>query len=73
MNVKKLIKLLQKEDPEMRVVVQGYESGFDEVDSIHKTYITKQNKKEDKWWDGEFREATVDNNDETVILLPRKS
>lgn len=73
MRVKKLIKLLEKQDPEMRVVVQGYESGFDEVESLHRVSIMKNKRKQDKWWDGEFCETSLDDGDEFALLLPRKS
>ena len=73
MTVKKLIDLLHKEDPDMRVVVQGYEGGYDEVDSLHKVPIVKNKHKQDKWWDGEFLEVILDDADEVALLLPRKS
>ena len=31
MKVKELIQRLESEDPNMRVVIQGYEQGYDEV------------------------------------------
>lgn len=73
MKVKELIKRLSTEDPEMRVVVQGYEGGYDEVDSTHLVPITKNKHKQDKWWDGEFLEVVADDADEVALLLPRKS
>lgn len=73
MKVKELIERLSKEDLEMRVVVQGYEGGYDEVDSIHLVPIIKNKHKQDKWWDGEFLEVISDDSDEIALLLPRKS
>lgn len=73
MTVKKLIECLALEDPELRVVVQGYEGGYDEVDSTHLVPIIKNKHKQDKWWDGEFLEVVVDDADEVALLLPRKS
>lgn len=37
MKVKELIQKLQEFDPELPVVVDGYESGFDHVTTLHKT------------------------------------
>ena len=77
MKVKELIEYLALENPERRIVVDGYESGYDEVDKIKKVYI-KPNphksdpEKDDNWWDGEFQE-TLDKDCEIAILLPRKS
>ena len=73
MKVKELIQRLANQDPEMRVVVQGYEGGFDELDSIHLVSIAKNHHKQDKWWDGEFIETQVDDGEEVALMLPRKS
>jgi len=73
MTVKELINHLSDHDPSMRVVVQGYEGGYDEVDSTHLIPIVKNNHKQDKWWDGEFSEVVVDDADEIALMLPRKS
>jgi hypothetical protein len=73
MKVKELIQRLADKDPEMRVVVQGYESGFDELDTIYLVSIAKNSHKQDKWWDGEFIETQVDDGEEVALLLPRKS
>ena len=69
MKVKELIEHLQLLDPEMRVVVDGYECGYDEV---HCTQIKNviSNPKHSSW-EGEFRD--YQENAETVVLLPRKS
>ena len=73
MKVKELIQKLSEQDPEMRVIVQGYEGGYDEVDSLHLVPMIKNKHKQEKWWDGEFLEAVVDDADEIALLLPRKS
>jgi len=73
MKVKELIQRLTNQDPEMRVVVQGYESGFDELATFHLVAIAKNSHKQDKWWDGEFVETQVDDGEEIALLLPRKS
>ena len=70
MNVKELINLLSKEDPRMRVVIQGYEQGYDEVHSAEYTNIVPNTKKDRPWWDGEFND-TLDKTTEVALLLPR--
>ena len=73
MKVKELIKFLETYDPEMRVVVDGYESGYDEVKEAIQIGISKPNTKSDKHWEGEFEEVIVDDADDIALLLPRKS
>jgi hypothetical protein len=77
MTVRQLTELLALEDPNMRVVVDGYESGYDEpvkiryvniIPNLHK----EDNEKDDNWWDGEFKE-TLDRTAEIALVLPRKS
>lgn len=77
MTVKDLIEKLALEDPQKRVVVDGYESGFDEVDHLHNIKVIPNihrgdAEKDDCWWDGEF-ELSDNEEGEDVILLPRKS
>ncbi len=72
MTVEELIKRLASEDPMMRVVVDGYEQGYDEVGTFQYTRI-KPNASEDRpWWDGEFDQA-LDETSELALVLPRKS
>ncbi len=74
MRVKELLARLAIEDPEMRVVVDGYELGFDEPDNIRYVNMIPNLTKKD--WEGEFEELQI-NNDikgaELALLLPRKS
>jgi hypothetical protein len=77
MTVKKLIEKLSTEDPQKKVVVDGYESGFDIVDRISYVNVIPNPdhgdpEKDDRWWDGEF-ELSENQEGEDVILLPRKS
>ena len=73
MKIKELIEKLSQEDPEMRVVVTGYECGYDELQELITVGISKNLNKKDKWWEGEFHEAPKINSFETALLLPRKS
>ena len=61
MKVKELIQKLSQYDPEMRVVVDGYECGYDEVDEIRTIHIAPNPNVEEKDWEGEF-EFVVDEN-----------
>jgi hypothetical protein len=74
MRVKELIARLAVEDPEMRVVVDGYEQGFDEPDNVRYVNMIPNPTKKD--WEGEFEEVLL-NSDikgaELALLLPRKS
>jgi hypothetical protein len=70
MKVKELIKLLQEEDQEMKVVVDGYECGYDEVYCLNKINVVSNPTHSD--WEGEYYDD-FNNKGETVVLLPRKS
>ena len=72
MTVKELISRLQDEDPKMRVVLDGYESGFDELYTIAHTHIGKRRDEKDKnWYDGEFADVWKDSTAEVALYLPR--
>jgi len=57
MKVKELIELLQKHDPESIVVVDGYETGFDEVKEVEHLAGLKKLSPEKAYYDGEYQEA----------------
>jgi len=75
MKVKELIARLAIEDPEMRIVVDGYECGYDELDTVCFTKIAPNAKRKEKQWEGEFNEIVdfSDKEAEVAIYLPRKS
>lgn len=75
MTVKELIEKLSQEDPNKRVVVNGYETGFDEVDKILQVKIVPNINKDDKHWEGEFDEVYKKHSEqsfEVALCLPRK-
>lgn len=76
MKVKELIDLLLSENPDKKVVVDGYEEGFDELEAIKNISILpnshKQQNPKKYWWIGDFKESFSEGNGESVILLPRK-
>ena len=68
MTVKELIEYLSRENPDMEVVVCGYEGGFDPINTIYKKFV-----KEDpdaKWYYGRYDE-TQQLGGKTVLVLPR--
>jgi hypothetical protein len=81
MNVSELIAKLSELDPSMRVVVNGYESGFDILNEIRIiTVLPWQptaggvfgagNKTEREEWNGELK---LTETGEQVVCLPRTS
>jgi hypothetical protein len=57
MKVKELIEQLQKFDPEQLVVVDGYETGYDEVKKVYLIDKLKKLSPEKAYYDGEYQEA----------------
>ena len=55
MKIKELIKLLEKEDPEMRVVLAGYEGGLNDVYKLEKLKIRLDANSE--WYYGTHEEV----------------
>ena len=72
MNVKELIERLGLEDPNMRVVIQGYEQGYNEVKIVKYAKIVPNTKRDRPWWDGEFNESRSEES-ELVLFFPRGS
>lgn len=78
MKVKELIQILSQEDPEMRVVVDAYESGYDELDRLYQVEIARNPNADQKTWEGDFDEMSTsykitDQPVEIALCLPRKS
>jgi hypothetical protein len=77
MKVKELIALLEKEDPELQVVVDGYEGGYDSLKKIQNVCILENQHKlkepSSLWYIGEYKECVYGDISETAILLPRSS
>lgn len=67
MKVKELIEELSKQDPELCVLVRGYESGYNHTNFIEKSFvIPNPMKKINYWWEGEFEVAKEG---EPVIII----
>ena len=78
MKVKELIQKLSEHDSEMRVVVDGYECGYDEVEKIRTIRIAPNPNVAEKDWEGEFEFVINDTKKELqgvelALYLPRKS
>lgn len=59
MTAKALINLLQKLSPEIKVVVRGYEDGYNDIQRL-KPLKLKQNKNA-KWYSGEYFKEDSEN------------
>ena len=71
MKVKELLEILQKEDPETLVIVDGYEGDFDTPRKTHQFYVKKQ---EAEWYYGEYEPCSKEEPSAIrAILLPRKN
>jgi hypothetical protein len=56
MTVKELIEYLTKEDPNMEVLVDGYEDDYDPIGHIHHKFIKPHS--DPVWYYGKFEEGT---------------
>ena len=69
MTVAELIQLLQPHPQDMRVVVDGYEDGFDDLTPQQLTIVTIAPNAGSHWWEGQHGDATGPNNAELVKAL----
>lgn len=72
MTVEQLIKELSSYDLNTKVVVCGYEEGYNDIKQILPVkMVPNPNKIEkDRYWEGDY-DFSVDKNAETAILIPR--
>ena len=72
MKVWELINLLTRLDPDMIVVISGYEGGLTEIVSIEEKMVNGKNR---EWWLGEYKETTLDDRNglKTLRLIGRRS
>jgi hypothetical protein len=73
--IENLILILKKYDKNLKVVVNGYEGGFDELKTAELISITHNENRDERWWLGEFKEVLFTKGDElgeTAVLLPRR-
>ena len=58
MKVKELIEKLQQLDPELAVVVSGYEGGYDDMNAM--AFLNIARNVNDAWYSGDHAEWTTD-------------
>ncbi len=69
MKVSELIERLQRLSPDLDVLVEGYETGFDPIHSLKVCTVERNAAAED--WDGEFEESP-DGVQEALLILGRR-
>ena len=68
MNARNLIEILKSLPANTKVLVQGYEDGYDDIKSVRRTSVRKLSKAKD--WSGEYEEITGSSQSaRTVIVL----
>ena len=75
LTVKGLIEVLASFPPETRVVVDGYEGGFDSLHADSPRRISICHKPDHAEWEGEYEDAgrNPSEGDISAVRLPRKS
>jgi hypothetical protein len=74
MNVQQLIEELQKHPPEMRVIVNGYEGGYCDINSLEQKSIRLNVHEPDCWYYGPHDDAdhptgSKEGSVETALLI----
>jgi len=59
MKVIELIKILQEFPETTKVLIEGYETGYDEITSVEEKVVYPKEKK-DRWWNGYYQDSNVD-------------
>lgn len=67
MTVSELIQKLQQADPDSKVLVDGYEDGYEELEKV--SFVSVKYKKEQAWYYGPYEDA--ESGGQTAVLLPR--
>ncbi len=74
MKVKQLKEILEQYPPDMRVCVNGYENGFDNVARTYRKNVFEIDR-EENWWDGEYQAEPGDEGGEdipiTILVISR--
>lgn len=68
MTVKELIDYLSQENPDMEVVVNGYEDGYDPIRTPYKKLVSEV--PDAQWYNG-FYEVSDNMMGKIVLVLPR--
>jgi hypothetical protein len=69
MKIKELIEQLKKYDPEMLVVVNGYEGGWDDINIIKEEILIEE--ENNPWYEGKYSyfEKKEDNPDRAIKAI----
>lgn len=71
MTVKQLINRLQQiSNQEMKVVVNGYEGGFDDIKEPK--VIIAYERIDNEWWDGKYEQSSSGQGGNVMLLLSRE-
>lgn len=76
MEIKKLIEILQKYPPQTKVMVDGYEGGYDEIEEKNIKKVTVQKLDNYANYQGEFEDLEIAKNQNPAfeaLILGRKS
>ena len=57
MKVSELIAILQTKNPDSRVITNGYEGGYVDVNSVHEMQVALNYHDKDHWWYGPHESA----------------
>lgn len=66
MNAKELIAKLQALPPETPILVEGYETGFDDIVELGQEKVVRYRRAQE--WDGEYQTPEQFSNSETGVL-----
>lgn len=70
MKVKELIKALGKYDPELKVVVDGYEGGYNDPEELE--LVNMKIRPNAAWYDGKYDYVGLgEKSEETAVCIPR--
>ncbi len=67
MTASELIRELEKYPPDVRIVVAGYESGFDDIETIKEISVKIYPKKQE--WDGKYEKSKSSSAMKFIALL----
>ncbi len=71
MTIKKLINYLQQiNDQEMKVIVDGYEDGFDDIKNPK--IVVAYEQLDHKWYNGKYKQSSSGRGGVPMLLLPRQ-
>ena len=68
MTVRELTEYLLREDPDMEVLVDGYEDGFDPVGKVYHKFVKPYS--DPAWYYGKYEENT-DSGSQLVLVVSR--